>query len=79
MDGAIKLHADDILIYRIIDNENDCKMLQRDLDLLQTWAHKWNMIFSPLKCEFLWITNKQNRNYFPYSIQDTLIRKVGIT
>ena len=74
--SPIKLYADDVLIYRIIDNEDDCKMLQRDLDLLQTWAHKWNMSFNPVKCEFLRITNKQNRTYFPYSIQDTLIRKV---
>ena len=25
---------------------------------------------------FLWITNNQNKTYFPYSIQDTLIREV---
>ena len=74
--SPIKLYADDVLIYRIIDNEDDCKMLQRDLDLLQTWAHKWNMSYNPVKCEFLRITNKQNRTYFPYSIQDTLIREV---
>ena len=74
--SSIKLYADDVLIYRIIDNEDDCKMLHRDLDLLQTWAHKWNMSFNPVKCEFLQIANKQNRTYFPYSIQDTLIREV---
>ena len=34
------------------------------------------MSFNPVKCEFLWITNKQNRTYFPYSIQDTLIMEV---
>ena len=57
--SSTKLYADDVRTYRIIDNEDDCKMLQRDLvDLLQTWAHKWNMSFNP---EFLWITNKQNR------------------
>ena len=60
--SSIKLYANDVLIYRIIDNEDNCKMLQRDLiDLLQIWAHKWNMSFNPVKCEFLWITNKQNR------------------
>ena len=36
--SAIKLYANDVLIYRIIDIEDDCKTLQRDLDLLQTWA-----------------------------------------
>ena len=38
--SSIKLYADNVLTYRIIDNEDDCKMLQGDLDLLQTWAHK---------------------------------------
>ena len=74
--SSIKLYADDILIYRIINTEDDCKMLQRDLDLLQSWAHKWNMSFNPMKCEFLRITNKQNKIFFSYSIQDTLTKKV---
>ena len=51
-------------------------MLQRDLDLLQSWAQKWNMSFNSMKCEFLRITNKQNKIFFSYSIQDTLIKKV---
>ena len=33
------LYADDVLIYRIIDSEDDCKMLHRDLDLLKTWVY----------------------------------------
>ena len=51
-------------------------MLQRDLELLQSWAHKWNMSFNSMKCEFLRITNKQNKIFFSYSIQDTLIKEV---
>ena len=74
--SSIKLYADDILIYRIINTEDDCKMLQKDLDLLQAWAHKWNMSFNSMKCEFLRITNKQNKILFSYSIQDTLIKEV---
>ena len=74
--SLIQLYADDILIYRIINTEDDCKMLQRDLNLLQCWAHKWNMSFNSMKCEFLRITNKQNKNSFTYSIQDTLIKEV---
>ena len=51
-------------------------MLQTDLDLLQSWAHKWNMSFNSMKREFLWITNKQNKIFFSYSVQDTLIKEV---
>ena len=46
--SSIKLYADDFLIYRIINTEDDCEMLQRDLDSLQSWAHKWNSYVCPL-------------------------------
>ena len=49
-------------------------MLQRDLDTLQAWAHKWNMSFNSDKCEFLRVSNKQNILSFPYAIQNTAIR-----
>ena len=51
-------------------------MLQRDLDTLQAWAHKWNMSFNSAKCEFLQVSNKQSILSFPYTIQNTSIREV---
>ena len=51
-------------------------MLQRDLDTLQAWVHKWNMSFNSAKCKFLRVSNKQSILSFPYTIQDTAIRKV---
>ena len=74
--SAIKLYADDVLIYRVVNCTDDCKMLQRDLDTLQTWAHKWNMSFNSAKCEFLQVSNKQSILSFPYTIQNTSIREV---
>ena len=74
--SAIKLYADDILIYGVLNCIDDCKMLQRDLDTLQTWAQKWNMLFNSAKCEFLRVSNKQNILSFPYTIQNTAIREV---
>jgi len=38
-----KLFADDVLIYRCIDSDDDCRILQRDLLIFENWAHKWNM------------------------------------
>ena len=71
--SVIKLYADDVLIYRVVNCIDDCKMLQRDLDTLQTWAHKWNM---SAKCKFLQVSNKQSILSFPYTIQNTSIREV---
>ena len=74
--SSIKLYADDVLIYRIINTEDDCEILQRDLDSLQSWAYKWNISFNLVKCELIKITNKQSRIFFPYTIQNTLIREI---
>ena len=74
--SSIKLYADDVLIYRCIDSDDDCKILQRDLLILENWAHKWNMCFSPSKCEFLKITNNKDIVKFQYSILNSQIREV---
>ena len=74
--SSIKLYVDDILIYSVINTEDNCKMLQRNLDLLQSWAHKQNMSFNSMKCKLLRSTNKQNKIFFSYSIQDTSIKEV---
>ena len=43
---------------------------------LENWAYKWNMCFSPPKCEFLRITNKKDVIHFQYLIQSIEIREV---
>jgi len=74
--SSIKLYADDVLIYRRINSDEDCKLLQRDLIILENWAHKWNMCFSPSKCEFLRITNNKDIINFQYHIQNSQIKEV---
>ena len=39
--NKIRLYADDILLYKVIDNEDDCIDLQKDLDSLQQWENTW--------------------------------------
>ena len=72
--SSIKLYTDDILIYRIISTEDNCKVLQKDL--LQSWANKCNMSLNPMKCEFLRILINRTKFFFSCSIQDTLIKEV---
>ena len=73
---SIKLYADDVLIYNIINSEEDCVKLQNDLNILNEWAMTWKMFFNPTKCEFLRVTNKKNTINFQYFIQSTSIREV---
>jgi len=37
---------------------NDTKILQDDLDSLQTWQQDWLMEFNPSKCEAITFTKK---------------------
>ena len=43
--------ADDTKLYRVVDNEQDGHMLQRDLDVLCKWAETWKMSFNVDKCK----------------------------
>ena len=54
----IRLFADDSLLYRTIKSKEDIDILQKDLDLLQSWELMWKMEFHPQKCQVLRITNK---------------------
>ena len=44
--------------------------------MLENWAHKWNMCFSPSKCKFLKVTNNKDIIDFQYSILNSQIREV---
>ena len=72
----IKLYADDVLIYNIINSKEDCVKLQKDLDILNDWAMTWKMFFNPTKCEFLRVMNEKNIINFQYFIQNTNIQEV---
>ena len=57
--STIRLYADDILMYRVIDSVDDHYNLQRDLTSLEKWSDTWQMKFNPAKCVHLAITNKK--------------------
>ena len=55
--SKVRLYADDVLIYNTIHRKKDCLMLQENLNSLQLWAYKWQMMFNTDKCELIRITN----------------------
>ena len=71
----IKLFADDSLLYREINTENDTKILQKDLNQLQEWESTWKMEFHPNKCNLLRITNKTKKIAGNYFIHNTLVQE----
>ena len=48
-----RLFADDTLIQKLIENENDRKDVQKDLEQLEQWEGQWEMHFHPQKCNVL--------------------------
>ena len=51
------MHADDVLLYNTINTKEDYLTLQEDLNILQLWVDKWQMMFNPDKYELIRITN----------------------
>ena len=47
IDSQIRLFADDRVCYREIRTVEDTLKLQKDIDLLGSWARKWGMRFQP--------------------------------
>jgi hypothetical protein len=55
--SIVRLFADDCLIYRVIENDNDIGEVQQDLNRLTIWADTWQMSFNVKKCVTIRITN----------------------
>ena len=61
-----RLFADDCILYRRIKSQQDCDLLQDDLNQLAVWEKKWGMAFHPDKCSTIRISRSRKpftRNY----------------
>ena len=56
--SKVRLFADDCLLYREINNENDQNTLQKDLQNLEKWATNWGIKFNATKCYMLSLRKK---------------------
>ena len=57
---AVRLFADDCLLYRSIHSVADHVQLQRDLDALVLWGNCWGMRFNAKKCHVLHLARTQS-------------------
>ncbi len=67
--SRVRLFADDCVLYRPIKDQNDCTILQKDLDELSAWETKWGMAFHPDKCSAIRITRARNPIAASYSLR----------
>ncbi|WP_221627760.1 reverse transcriptase domain-containing protein, partial [Proteus mirabilis] len=53
LEGWVSKFADDTKVGGVVDSEEGCGRLQRDIDKLQSWAERWQMEFNVAKCEVI--------------------------
>ena len=70
--SEIRLFTDDYIIYRCIYDQQDAKLLQEDIDAIQTWTSTWQMNFNISKCSLIHFTqatsHKKKTMYHLYDI-----------
>ena len=76
--SQVRLFADDCLLYRSINSESDCQILQDDLRSLEKWALDWGMKFNPRKCYVMSISGHKRRKQvdFYYDLCNHILEKV---
>ena len=56
-----RLFADDSLLFRVINSQQDADNLQKDLTALEKWESEWQMSFHPEKCTVIRIRATKNQ------------------
>ena len=75
--SALKLFADDGLLYRSVNTIGDTQELQKDLTTISSWAQNWQMRFNPSKCYVLRITRKKKNILTPqYEMMGSILEEV---
>ena len=62
--STIQIFADDTKIYRALQDQDDQKKLQKDLDALKSWSTKWQLHFNDSKCKVLHLGNQNPRHTY---------------
>jgi hypothetical protein len=72
--SSVRLFADDCLLYREINNENDNTTIQNDLKNLEKWASDWGMRFNAKKCYIL--ISMKKKSHHSYTLNNQILEQV---
>ncbi len=75
--STTRLFADDCLLYRVIQTEEDADKLQSDLERLQRWSEIWQMNFNPKKCYLLIMQRKRQPVTRDYTLSGDVLAPVS--
>ena len=65
----------DTKIFRRVQTRQECRTLQDDLNRLDQWSAKWQMLFNQSKCKCLHIGRANGKE--PYEMQNTVLQKTS--
>ena len=75
--SKVRLFADDTALYLTISTSSQSEILQKELDNLERWSHKWDMEFNPSKCQVIHITRSKNPIPTQYTLHNCLLESVS--
>ena len=75
--SSVRLFADDALLYGVMTNEEDGDQLQEDLQQLEVWQCKWQMVFNPTKCKTICISTKKTPPQIKYTFCGVELEQVN--
>lgn len=69
------LYADDIKIFKTINNFSDCEALQNNLELLNEWCISNRLPLNLKKCNVMSFTRRTSMITYPYGIDDCILER----
>ena len=69
------LYADDLKIYSVIENEQDCENLQNNLNMVNDWCLSNNLPLNISKCNSFSFSKMHNRINYNYHISGQLLQR----
>lgn len=85
VNSCMFLFADDTKIFRIIENEEDKAILQKDLQSMEEWSKRWLLQVHPQKCKHMRIGTMDKEESTSYTINNQELiqtnkeKDIGIT
>ena len=76
--SQLRLFADDCLLYRVINTEQDTLQLQQELDILSNWAETWQLKFNINKCTIMQFTRSTSPLTFNYQLNKSYPLQISI-
>ena len=67
--SRVYMFADDTKLFKIVKENEDREILQRDLEKLTEWTNTWLLKLHPEKCKYMQLGNKAPQNTVKYTLQ----------